>query len=256
MNIKTQILSTTDLSNKPDGSIIRDQVLSGEITGLRIEWISVKGPYLFSEFSLTGSYFLLISLRGNALLYLNGKEFEFSTKSISRFPYNEQVDIQVKKGEEFHFLCFRKQLDENDLYLISENPDDHSSLYINKISDCQTYTEEIKSSKTINRMLLPVGLIPRLCVGSVETNGPDSVGEHEHPMLDQLFLGWENCKCTCSADGESILLTENLMLHIPLGSRHSVSVADGDILSYIWFDFFFTLKGQDYIEEQHKIDNG
>jgi hypothetical protein len=256
MNINTQILSTTDLSNKPYGSIIRNQVLTGEIIGLTIECISVKGPYGFNESSHTGLYFLLLSLSGNALLYFNGKEFEFRPKSIARIPYNEQVDIQVKKGEEFHFLYLSKQLDENDLYLISRNPDEHSSLYINKISDCQTYTEDIKSSKTINRMLLPVGLIPRLCVGSVETNGPDSVGEHEHPMLDQIFLGWENCRCTCIADGESTLLTENLMLHIPLGSKHSVSVKDGDILSYIWFDFFFTLKGQDYIEEQHKTDKG
>jgi hypothetical protein len=255
MNIKTQLLSTTALSNMPDSSIIRNQVLPGEIMGLRIECISVKGPYRFNESFQTGFYFLLISLRGNALLYLNEKEFEFRTKSISRIPYCEQINITVKKGEEFHFLCLRKQLDENDLYLISQNPDEHSSLYINKISDCQTYTEEIKSSKTINRMLMPVGLIPRLCIGSVETNGPDFVGKHEHPMLDQLFLGLENCKCTCIADGESILLTENLMLHIPLGSKHSVSVADGHILSYIWFDFFFSLKGQDYIEEQHKMDN-
>jgi hypothetical protein len=256
MNIKTQILSTTVPSNMPVGSILRNQVLSGEITGLSIECISVKGPYLFTESSPTGLFYLILSLRGDALLYLNGKEFEFKAKTISRIPYNEQVDIHVKRGKEFHFLFLKKQLDDNDLRLISQSPDENSSIYIKALSDCQVYTEEIKSSKTINRMLLPVGLIPRLCIGSVETEGPDSVGEHEHPMLDQLFLGWEKCKCTCIADGESILLTENLMLHIPLGSKHSVSVADGDLLSYIWFDFFFTLKGQNYIEEQHKMDNG
>jgi hypothetical protein len=196
-----------------------------------------------------------LSLKGNSLLCLQNKEFEFKAKSIARIPYNEQIDIKIEKGEEFHFLFLKKKLDDTDLHLISQNRDEHSSIYNKHIRECQAYTEDIKSSKTISRMLLPVGLIPRLCIGSVETTGPDFVGEHEHPMLDQLFLGWDNCQCTCIADGESTLLTENTILHIPLGSKHSVSVSEGDILSYIWFDFFFSLKGQDYIEEQHKMDD-
>jgi quercetin dioxygenase-like cupin family protein len=92
-------------------------------------------------------------------------------------------------------------------------------------------------------------------MGSVETKGPDSVGEHSHPMLDQLFLGLEGCKCTCYADGEEVGLTENMLLHIPLGSRHSVSVEDGDTLSYIWLDFFLTLNGEKYMNEQHHIES-
>jgi hypothetical protein len=46
-----------------------------------------------------------------------------------------------------------------------------------------------------------------------------------------------------------------MIVHIPLGSRHSVSVNEGDMLSYIWCDFFFTLKGENYIEEQHKMED-
>jgi hypothetical protein len=74
-------------------------------------------------------------------------------------------------------------------------------------------------------------------------------------MLDQLFLGLKGCKCSCYADGAETLLTENTLLHIPLGSRHSTSVAEGELLSYIWFDFFLTLEGQRYMSEQHKMDD-
>lgn len=251
----SEILSTDRLTGKTDGFVIKSIVLPREIAGVILEYISVKGANQISEKYHPDYYDVLLAIEGNATLIVRKKIYEFTSRSIARVPYKEQFLIQVEKGEEFHFLWLRKQLNSNDLQLIAQNPDDHSSFYIKALSDCPIYTEEIKSSKTVNRMILPVGLVPKLCMGTVETNGPDSVGEHEHPMLDQHFLGLDKCKCTCNANGESILLTENMILHIPLGSKHSVSVAEGDVLSYIWFDFFFTLKGQDYIEEQHKMDN-
>lgn len=250
-----EVLSTNRLTGKKDGSIIRSSVLPGEIEGVMIEYISIKGTDSISETNQKDHYIVLLSLKGKAILSTVGDIYEINSNFIIRIPYNEPFGINVVKGEEFHFLCLRKQLNSSDIHLISEIPGDHSQIYIRSFTDCPVYTEEIKSSKTINRMLLPVGMIPRFCMGSVTTEGPDSVGEHEHPMLDQHFFGLEKCKCTCNADGKSTILTENMMLHIPLGSKHSVSVAEGDILSYIWFDFFFTLKGQDYIDEQHKMDD-
>ena len=109
----------------------------------------------------------------------------------------------------------------------------------------------MKIGLSINRMIIPEGSVPRFCMGSVETDGPDSVDSHEHPMLDQLFLGLKNCNCTCYANNEQVFLTENMMLHIPLGSMHSVSVADEDKLFYIWFDFFLTIEGQTTIEDSY-----
>jgi quercetin dioxygenase-like cupin family protein len=238
-----------------NGSIIKSDVLRNEIEGILIDYISVRGPNQIDEEHHNNFYTVLLSLKGKAVLHVRGQKHTLNAHFIVRIPYNVNFTVQVEMGEEFHFVCLRKQLNSTDLNMISQNPHDHSSIYIKAFSDCPVYTEEIKSSKTINRMLLPVGLIPRFCMGSVETMGPDSVGEHEHPMLDQFFLGLEKCKCTVTSDGESQLLTENMMLHIPLGSKHSVSVAEDNLLSYIWFDFFFTLKGQDYIEDQHKMDD-
>jgi quercetin dioxygenase-like cupin family protein len=145
-------------------------------------------------------------------------------------------------------------LDIADLRVILQNEKEHSEVFIRSFKDCPVYTEDIKSSKSINRMILPEGKVPRFCMGSVETEGPDSVAPHEHPMLDQLFFGLKGCRCTCTADGESQLLTENMLLHIPLGSKHSVSVADGEKLAYIWFDFFLTIEGQKYMDEQHRLE--
>jgi len=253
MNIETQTVSTSFQASKPEGYIRKEQVLPGEIKGLTIEYISVKGPFRIDESSLPGFYNVLLSLKGNACLSLSEGEIELNAKSISRIPLNQQYSIEIKNGDEFYCLGFKKQLDEQDSHLISQQPEKHSSLYFKALADCPGYTEDIKSCKTINRMILPEGLVPRFCMGSVETTGPDLIMEHEHPMLDQLFFGLDNCKCTCVADGDQTILSENMMLHIPLGSKHFVSVAEGDTLAYIWLDFFFTLDGQKYMGEQHNL---
>jgi quercetin dioxygenase-like cupin family protein len=90
-------------------------------------------------------------------------------------------------------------------------------------------------------------------MGSVETSGPDIVAEHDHPMLDQLFLGLKGCRCHCYAGAEHALLEENMLLHIPLGSKHHVEVGEGDRLAYIWLDYFLTMEGQKYMNEQHQM---
>jgi hypothetical protein len=251
----SEILSTNRLTGERDGCIIKNSVLSHEIEGVNIEYYSVKGACEIIEPSDPDCCNILLSVNGEALLHSGDEVFEFGSDCIVRIPYNKQYSIKIDKEKEFHFLRLRKFLNDADRKVILSNQDMHSTIYIKAISDCQVYTEDIKSKKSINRMILPEGLVPRLCMGSVETEGPDWVTEHEHPMLDQLFLGRANCICTCYADGEKEMLTENKILHIPPGSKHSVSVADGDKLSYIWIDFFLTLEGQKYMDEQHRMND-
>ncbi len=251
--MNSEIIYATNMTGTPDGSIIQTAVLPGEIEGVDIEHVSVKGNYRIEEPAITGCYDVLLSIQGEASLSLGEDAFEFNSNCIVRIPYNKPFSINIEKENEFQYLRIRKHLNDSDCRLIAQDPDAHSSLYMKAISDCPAYTEDIKSDKAVNRMILPEGLVPRFCMGSVMTEGPDAVAEHEHPMLDQLFLGLQNCRCTCYADGEQTVLIENMMLHIPLGSKHSVSVLEGDTLYYIWFDFFLTLEGQKYMEEQHHM---
>jgi mannose-6-phosphate isomerase-like protein (cupin superfamily) len=239
--------------DNPEESIVRDILLPGEILGLQVIFLSIGSEKSVKESTDPTFYDVLITLYGEALLEVGEESFSIGMQTIVRIPYGSSYMIKTKKGETFKYIRFRKLLNNDDRQLISKNGENYTSVYIKRFIDCPAYTEDIKSSKTLNRMLLPEGLVPRFCAGLVETAGPDEVKEHDHPMLDQLFFGLDKCKCTCSADGEQVLLTENMLLHIPLGSKHSVSVDDGEILSYIWFDFFLTLEGQKYMGEQHQV---
>jgi len=118
-------------------------------------------------------------------------------------------------------------------------------------SECDRYREEIKSDKTINRTLLPIDIIPRLAIGSVETVGPDTVEAHRHPMLEQLFYGLSGNHCCLKADEQEAVFEENVLLHIPLGSIHGVGVEEDNILHYLWLDFFKSERDTSYIDESH-----
>jgi len=253
MEIKTQEISTNLQDHLSEGDIVITLVLPDEIKDINIEHVAVKGPFMINEQRNPNFYNILLILKGNAILHVGDKKYIINNRSIARIPYNHAFKIEILYGENFCFFHLKKVIDEHDYQVISSNSSSHVTLYLKEFDKCPIYTEDIKSRKTINRMMLPEGLVPRFCMGSVETTGPDIVQEHEHPMLDQLFFGLDNCKCTCIADDAEVLLEQNMMLHIPLGSTHSVSVDSGSILSYIWFDIFFSNEGEKYMKEQHSL---
>lgn len=250
--MKTEKISLLNFVNGQQSYLSSRKVLPCEVPGVDIEYVSAKGEYEITEVAVPDIYNVLLTLAGEAFAEVDGVQYKVGPHYLLRLPHGKPFAIRVNEGCEFHFLQFRKELDVADQLVIQKYNDDHSHLYITAIKDCPQYTEDIKSNKTVNRMILPEGFVPRFCMGSVTTEGPDQVTEHEHPMLDQLFFGLDNCHCTCSADGDKTILSENMMLHIPLGSKHSVSVEPGKTLSYIWFDFFLSLEGELYMKEQHK----
>ncbi len=122
-------------------------------------------------------------------------------------------------------------------------------------SRCPTYWEAIKSDRTVSRTIVPDGAVPRFCMGSVQVEGPDVVGAHRHPMLEQLFFGLPGNRCTVSADEDRLDFGERTLVHIPRGSSHGATVEQGAVLHYVWMDFF---EGDDmsYIAESHRPRSG
>lgn len=251
--MNAEIIGIKDLKQEPDHIFSVKKVLPGELEDVQIESITLKGDREIKVKPTIDYYDVLFVLHGKAMAKIKNRKLILETGTIIRIPFNEQYVIQPA-GYGVHFLRIRKVLNSIDLDVIANDEEEHSAIFIRALEECPVYSEDIKSSKSVNRMILPGGKVPRFCMGSVETEGPDTVAEHEHPMLDQLFFGLKGCRCTCTADGTSRKLTENMMLHIPLGSRHAVSVEDGHKLAYIWFDFFLSLEGQKYMDQQHRME--
>ncbi len=90
-------------------------------------------------------------------------------------------------------------------------------------------------------------------MGTVEAPGPDHVGAHEHGMLEQLFLGLTDNDVIVHADDASVAFPAYSILHIPLGSSHSVDVAEGDKMYYMWMDFFRDKKGEEWLKTHNAV---
>ena len=137
-------------------------------------------------------------------------------------------------------------------------PQNNAGPHVKRFSECTPYKEAIKSPKTVSRTLLPENMVPRMAAGTVETTGPDQVSPHQHPMLEQFFMGLKGNDCTVTADAAKVSFPQLALLHIPLGSNHGVQVADGKRLYYVWMDFFGKKEGQEWlkmhtpVEEQQK----
>ena len=102
--------------------------------------------------------------------------------------------------------------------------------------------------------ILPNKYIPRIAMGTVQTKGPDRVGFHEHPMLEQLFLGLTDNNTIVYADEAQIDFPEYSVLHIPLGSSHSVSVEENEVMYYVWMDFFRDKDGEEWLKTHNTDD--
>jgi hypothetical protein len=234
----------------PDGSkIFTEELLSGEIADTRIEHIAYAGPTEQTINLQDGNVNMFLFVKGEGKLVADST-YSLVAESIV-IPMNDlgSIQIEVAEGQELHFLKFTKKLSEQDLEdLKSFHDEGKYGLFFTRFEDCEPYTEKIKSPNTISRTVLPADIVPRVSLGTVEAPGPDAVGAHEHPMLDQLFLGLTNNHVVVHADDASTIFGEYALLHIPIGSSHWVTVEENKKMYYMWMDFFLTKEGQEWLK--------
>lgn len=227
-----------------------EELLVGEIADTKIEHMAYLGP---AEQTITlsdGNVSMFLFVSGNGTLHADSMMYSLVPESIA-IPMNEirRVQFKVPAGEELHFLQFTKKLSSQDLEDLKNFPEENKyNLFYTRFADCEPYTEKIKSPNTISRTVLPANIVPRVSLGTVEAMGPDEVGAHSHPMLDQLFLGLSNNDVVVHADGASAIFKQYSLLHIPIGSSHWVSVGENKKMNYMWMDFFLTKEGQEWLK--------
>jgi aromatic ring-cleaving dioxygenase len=230
------------------------QVLPGAIKGVTVELVSIIGPGRHIEPSNSAREVVWLILAGKGTLLTKDKTYAIEGETIARAPNGWACQIDVPRGEALHALRVRRQLTADDQAELKKYPENNAAPHVKTFSECPAYREAIKSPKTVSRTLLPENYVPRMAMGTVETTGPDKVGAHRHPMLEQLFLGLKDNDITVIADDAKANLTAFSILHIPLGSDHGAEVADGKKLYYVWMDFFAAKEGQEYLKMHQPLE--
>lgn len=229
-------------------------VMRGEISEVQTDLLTITGPGRHVERANPKLAVVWLFLNGKGTLQTRGQSYLVDGETIARAPQGWDWRIDVASGETLHALRVRRDLNGGDVADMKKYPQNNAAPHVRRFSECPAYGEAIKSPKTVSRTLLPENFVPRMAMGTVETTGPDKVGAHSHPMLEQLFLGLRDNDITVIADESRANLTPFSILHIPLGSNHGAEVATDRKLHYVWMDFFMAKEGQEWLRNHKPLD--
>jgi hypothetical protein len=227
---------------------VQKEVLEGEISGVSTFYLEVPEGQSYVYKPVKGSVSVFLVTHGTGSISQGSSQFDVSNVNLFVPSVHETASVKAGRGS-LGVLEIRIMLNADEFKSVSQETG--KLPYFVDYTKCAEYKEAIKSPKTTSRTIIPENIIPRFCLGSVETSGPDEVGAHAHPMLEQLFFGLPANDCTVKADEAVTEFSENMLLHIPLGSTHGVKVEDGKHLYYIWMDLFRSQKDMSYIKENH-----
>ena len=247
-NLNTQLLENTQVYSKT--------ILENEIKGIHVAQISISDQNAIIDKTQKGYKTIYLFIKGKGIVSANKKKYEIVPETILLPNSLNKVTIKSAKNDTLSFLKISSKLTAQDLEDLKDFPDENTKhVYYAKFTDCKSYTEPIKSPNTVSRTILPSKYIPRIAMGTVQTTGPDKVGAHEHPMLEQLFLGLSENDCVVYADDAKVDFPEFSVLHIPLGSSHSVSVEKDKVMYYVWMDFFRDKKGEEWLKTHNQDED-
>ncbi len=235
-------------SDSFDRGIARKLILPGEINSIKTFCTELRGGIANKYLPEEGQLRVFIFTNGSGNIMQN--DLNFPVQELALFIPDIGQEFNVASGKKnLSYLEIVMQLTAVDLQSLVKQKGLFP--YYVSYADCRKYDETIKSEKTVSRIILSEDIVPRLCIGSVQTSGPDQVAAHTHSMLEQLFLGLSGNDVVVMADSTETRFLENDLLHIPLGSRHGVRVEPGKDLHYIWIDLFHSQDDMDYIKNTH-----
>ena len=256
MPMKSQEIPIVSLDTKTltDTQQYSKSIMEREIADIDVENVVVKNEGAIIDSFKDGYRSVYLFVKGTGEVAAENTSYEIVPETIFLPNTVKTITIKPANGDTLHYLKICCKLSAQDQMDIKNLPADNTqNVYYAKFTDCQSYSEAIKSPNTVSRTILSNEYIPRVAMGTVKTKGPDKVAAHEHPMLEQLFLGLSENNCIVHADDDQVDFPEHSLLHIPLGSSHSVSVEKDETMYYVWMDFFLDKKGEEWLKT-HNVD--
>ncbi|WP_372937671.1 hypothetical protein, partial [Seonamhaeicola sp.] len=228
-------------------------ILQNEINGVSTTHITITSD-VTQKVNINNTHkFVYLFIKGHGTLFSGGKTYDIVPETIMLPNTVEDITFKPVKNDTLHYIkiaVLQTELDKKDIKTFPK--ENTETIYFKKFTDCKSYTEPIKSPQTTSRTILPNKYIPRVAMGTVRTIGPDAVGAHVHAMLEQLFLGLADNHTIVYADDAQVDFPEHSLLHIPLGSSHSVSVDANKEMYYVWMDFFIDKDGEEWLKTHNE----
>ncbi len=157
------------------------QVLSGEIFGVRTFSCAQAPNSRLKLQPKAGTISVLFIVRGSGFISADSNYIFLTPWPVFISAFRYSYSIGCSGDSSLEYVKIVNKLTWQDILHLEAKSD--YLPYIIDYENCKNYKELIKSENSINRILVPETLIPRFCMGSVESYGPGEVLKHLHPML-------------------------------------------------------------------------
>lgn len=186
-------------------------------------------------------------IEGNVKFLANERVFKACERAT--FVPSPEMPAVIEANVQSRLLEVQKSMTHEDVkeYIGYGNQYPYFRIYEESVQ----YADRNTSEKTIKREIVKQRIIPRFAMGSCESYGYDTMGVSSHPHLDQMFFSLPGCDIQVLIDDGQLRLTQNILMHIPLGARHGVIVPEGNYMHYIWIDFMASSSGAEQLDKGH-----
>jgi hypothetical protein len=224
------------------------ELFHDQIKGCRVyNHVIAKGDTIHFAKEQNGHH-ILVLVTGTASFLMEGALYQFSVRTCFVPGLDQPLDVRGETDVQILEIFWEMKPEDYE-----EMKGYFTSLFpkIQLYKDSMQYHDSAKSWKTINRIFLEQGNIPRFAMGSVESYGPDAVQQHPHPQIDQFFYSFPENDMDLMIDDDKFTQKGNVIVHIPLGSNHGVDVPDGRRMHYLWIDFWVDPKVDQMLAKGH-----
>ena len=191
----------------------------------------------FSVYSADEKMQIFVFTAGNGMLRAGKKIFVIDEQSVF-IPDFDRDQLQLTAGDQdLAFIHIVGPMNDTDRRQMA-NCQYVLPRFV-RFSESILYTERFtqeSGAKVKQHSIIAGRHLGRYTMGWVIGQGPDFVGQHIHPTLEQWYFMLQGADFTYAAGDKQIPVKEGDVSFTPHGTSHGSSCSENGFINYIWFE--------------------
>ena len=191
----------------------------------------------FKTYSLEERMQIFTFASGLGIIKAGKKIFPIDEQSVF-IPDFDQDKLEITAGDtDIEFIHITGTMNDTDRRQIS-----HCQCVLTRFvrfSEAIQYTERFtqeSGAKVKQHSVIAGRHLGRYTMGWVIGKGPDFVGQHTHPSLEQWYFMLQGADFTYDAGDRSIAVKEGDVSFTPHGTSHGSTCKEEGFINYVWFE--------------------
>jgi len=153
VNLPIQLPDNTQVYSK--------SILENEIQDIHVEHVAIAAKSAIADHSKSGYKTIYLFIKNTGIVVAENTQYEIVPETIFLPNEVDRIEIKSASSSALHYLKISCKLSAEDQLELQALPAENTqSVYYAKFSDCQSYSEAIKSPNTVSRTILSNEYIP------------------------------------------------------------------------------------------------